>query len=124
MFLNLIPNSPYNFQIARLLRVDFDFLTDVTDVDRNGVVRTDRLLVPDALVDLFNRKYLAWIFYQQQENVVFDRGQFDWFALDADFFCFNPQSVISQSLTCQHKADCDLPHVSGGYRFLSAHHCR
>ena len=86
MFLNLIPNSPYNFQIARLLRVDFDFLTDVTDVDRNGVVRTDRRLGPDALLDLFNRKYLAWIFYQQQENIVFDRGQFDWFALDADFF--------------------------------------
>ena len=82
MFLNLIPNSPYNFQIARLLRVDFDFL----NVDRNGVVRTDRLLVPDALVDLFNRKYLAWIFYQQQENVILDRGQFDWFTLAADFF--------------------------------------
>ena len=37
--------------------------------------------------------------------------------------CFNSQSVISQSLTCQQHADCDLPHVSGGYRFLSAHHC-
>ena len=86
MFLNLIPNSPYNFQIARLLRVDFDFLTDVTDMNRNRVIRTDRFLVPDALINLLNRKYLAWIFYQQQENVVLDRGQFDWFALDADFF--------------------------------------
>ena len=38
--------------------------------------------------------------------------------------CFNSQSVISQSLTCQQHADCDLPHVSGGYRFLSARHCR
>ena len=86
MFLNLIPNSPYNFQIARLFRIDFDFLTDVTDVDRNGVVRTDRLLVPDALVDLFNRKYLAWIFYQQQENVVLDSVHFSFFFLYAFFF--------------------------------------
>ena len=39
-------------------------------------------------------------------------------------FCFNSQSVISQSLTCQQHADCDLPHVSRGYRFLSARHCR
>ena len=38
--------------------------------------------------------------------------------------CFNSQSVISQSLTCQQHADCDLPHVSGGYRVLSARHCR
>ena len=85
MFLNLIPNSPYNFQIARLLRVDFDFLADVTDMNRNCIIRTNRFLVPDTLINLLNRKYLAWIFYQQQENVVFDRGQFDWFALDADF---------------------------------------
>ena len=40
------------------------------------------------------------------------------------FYGFNSQSVISQSLTCQQHADCDLPHVSGGYRFLSARHCR
>ena len=35
---------------------------------------------------------------------------------------FNPQSVISQSLTIQQNADGDLSHVRGGYRFLSAHH--
>ena len=38
------------------------------------------------------------------------------------FHYFNPQSVISQSLTCQQRADCGLPRVSGGYRFLSARH--
>ena len=55
-------------------------------MNRNCIIRTDRFLVPDTLINLLNRKYFAWIFYQQQENVVFDRGQFDWFALDADFF--------------------------------------
>ena len=34
--------------------------------------------------------------------------------------CFNPQSVISQSLTYHQRVDCGLPRVSGGYRFLSA----
>ena len=86
LFFNFISNSPHNLQIAWLLRIDFDFLADVTDMNRNCIIRTDRFLVPDTLINLLNRKYLAWIFYQQQENVVFDRGQFDWFALDADFF--------------------------------------
>ena len=40
----------------------------------------------------------------------------------SNFYCFNSQSVISQSLTSQQNADCGLPHVSGGYRFLSARH--
>ena len=35
---------------------------------------------------------------------------------------FNPQSVISQSLTIQQNADGGLPHISKGYRFLSARH--
>ena len=35
---------------------------------------------------------------------------------------FNSQSVISQSLTIQQNADGGLPHVSRGYRFLSARH--
>lgn len=51
LFLNLVADTPYDFQVTRFTRIDLDFLTDMADMYGNGVVCSDRLLIPDLLVD-------------------------------------------------------------------------
>ena len=63
-------------------------------------------------------------YFLLQVGVPFSRGTSLSRKADNGFVCFNSQSVISQSLISQQNADCGLPHVNGGYRFLSACHWR
>ena len=51
----------------------------------NRVVGTNGLLVPDLLVDLIDGENLAGIFGEQQQNVVFDGSQFNWFVIHKYF---------------------------------------
>ena len=48
----LISGSPYHLQVSGLLGIALDLLTDVADMHRNGIVRTDSLHMPDRLIDL------------------------------------------------------------------------
>ena len=47
----------------------------MADMHCNGVVCTDGILIPDALVDLIDRKDLALILHKEQKNVVLDWRQ-------------------------------------------------
>ena len=47
-----ISGSPYHLQVSGFLGIALDLLTDVTDMHRNGIIRTDGLHMPDGLIDL------------------------------------------------------------------------
>ena len=54
-------------------------------MNRNCIVRADRLLIPDRLVDLVDGEDFSGVFGQQQKNVVLDRSQFDGLIIDKYF---------------------------------------
>ena len=45
------------------------------DVDGDRVVRTDGILIPDALIDLVDGENPPLIFDEEQKDVIFDRCQ-------------------------------------------------
>ena len=51
----------------------------------NCIVGADSFFIPDLLINLVNRKYLACIFYQKQENIVFNRSQLNGSAVNRYF---------------------------------------
>ena len=56
----------------------------MADVHRDGVIRADRLLVPNRGIDVVDGEHLAGVLYKQQQNIVLDRGQLDRIAIDGD----------------------------------------
>jgi len=60
--LNLVADTPDYFQVARLFRIDLNLFADMADMYRNGIVCTDRFLVPDVLINLADGKDLAFNF--------------------------------------------------------------
>ena len=46
------------------------------DMNRHGIIRPDRLFVPDVFIDLVDGKDLALILYKQEENIVLRRVSF------------------------------------------------
>ena len=85
-FFHFIPKSPHYFQIARLLRIDFNFFSDMTDVNRNCVIRCNCFFLPDAFINLISRKNASLIFYQQKKYSVFNRCQLYDFSINCDLF--------------------------------------
>ena len=59
-----ISDSPYDFQVTRILRINLNLLSDMADMYRYSIVRPDGLLIPDVLVNLIDRKYLSLIFHK------------------------------------------------------------
>ena len=55
----LISGSPYHLQVSGLLGIALDLLTDVADMHRNRIIRSDSLHMPDGFVDLADGQYLA-----------------------------------------------------------------
>ena len=48
----LISGSPYHLQVSGLLGIALDLLTDVADMHRNRIIRSDSLHMSDRLIDL------------------------------------------------------------------------
>jgi hypothetical protein len=48
-------------------------------MNRNCIVRADRLLIPDRLVDLVDGEDFSGVFNEQKQDVVLDRCQLDEF---------------------------------------------
>ena len=86
VLVNLIAHAPDYLEVARLFRVDLDLLADMADMNRHRIVRTDRILVPDALIDLVDRKYLPLILHKEKQNVVFNRRQLNRLPVHRDLF--------------------------------------
>ena len=55
----LISGSPYHLQVSGLLGIALDLLTDVADMHRNSIIRSDSLHMPDRFIDLADGQYLA-----------------------------------------------------------------
>ena len=57
-------------------------------MNRNCIVRADRLLIPDRLVDLVDGEDFSGVFNEQKQDVVLDRCQLDEFAVHGYFLIF------------------------------------
>lgn len=57
-------------------------------MNRNCIVRADRFLIPDRLVDLVRWRRLFRRFNEQKQDVVLDRCQLDEFAVHGYFLIF------------------------------------
>ena len=69
----------------------------MADVYCHCIIRSDRILIPDALINLVDRKYFSLILHQQQKNVILDRGKLHHFAIHRHFL----QIVIdAQTANC------------------------
>src|SRR5699024_5202545 len=105
---NFISDSPYDLQIARVFRIDLNLLTDMPDMNRHGIIRPDRLFVPDVFIDLVDGKDLALILYKQEENIVLRRRQLHNLAVHRHFL-----EIIVDGKT-SHRVDLFL--ISGADR--------
>ena len=57
-------------------------------MNRNCIVRADRLLIPYRLVDLVDGEDFSGVFNEQKQDIVLDRCQLDEFAVDGYFLIF------------------------------------
>ena len=57
-------------------------------MNRNCIVRADRLLIPDRLVDLVDGEDFSGVFNEQKQDIVLDRCQLDEFAVHGYFLIF------------------------------------
>lgn len=55
-------------------------------MDGNGVVCSQGVFIPDALIDLSGGKNASLVFHEEKENVVFNRCQAYRFAVYQDLF--------------------------------------
>ena len=55
-------------------------------MNRNCIVRADRLLIPDRLVDLVDGEDFSGVFNEQKQDVVLDRCQLYHFSIHGHFF--------------------------------------
>src|SRR5690606_38722712 len=52
LLLHFVPKSPHHLQVARIFRIDLDFLADSADVDSHRILGAEPGLFPDPLVNL------------------------------------------------------------------------
>ena len=81
------------------------------DMYGNRIIRTDRFFVPDAFINLIDRKHSAAVFDKQKQNIIFNRRQLHTFSIYRNFFriiidtqtAYTKQRIIFRIQTAQHR---------------------